>query len=102
MIRYSQIDEASLEVRRKAKQCHAHERGNKVFVLPFDETKDRRIVLFLTEGILCFSTDGVSCEANWHGRHCCYHVLAANRRREINAKRRATLRRKKLQEQKAA
>lgn len=96
MIQYSQIAKASFEVRRRAKECHAHERGNKVYVGPFDQTKDRRIVLFLTEGILCFSTDGVSCEANWHGKHCCYHVFAANRRKEINKKRRDTIARKKL------
>lgn len=91
MIQESQIREASFDVRRKAKFCRAHERGNKVYVEPFDQTKERRIVLFLTEGILCFTTDGVSCEANWHGRYCCYHVMAAHRRREINAKRRRTL-----------
>lgn len=94
MIQKSQIAQASFDVRHKAKFCHTHERGNQVDVHPFDETKDRRIVLFLTEGILCFSTDGVSCEANWHGKHCCYHVFAANRRKEINKKRRDTIARK--------
>lgn len=91
MITHSQIKQASFEVRRKAKQCHAFERGNQVYVIPFDETKELRIVMFLTEGIMCFSTDGVSCEANWHGKRCCYHVAAAQRRRDINAKRRRTL-----------
>src|SRR5688572_16486536 len=95
MIQYSQISEASFLVRQKAKACHANERGNKVYVSPLDESKDRRIVLFLTEGILCFSTDGVACEANWHGRYCCYHVFAADRRKRINAKRRRTLANKK-------
>lgn len=94
MIQQSQISEASFDVRRKAKFCRTRERGNKVYVNPFDETKDRRIVLFLTEGILCFSVDGVACEANWHGRHCCYHIFAANRRKEINKKRRDTIARK--------
>jgi hypothetical protein len=97
MIQYSQIATASFDVRRKAKTCRASERGNKVYVAPLDESKDRRIVLFLTEGVLCFSTDGVACEANWHGRYCCYHVFAANRRREINAKLRRTLASKRLQ-----
>jgi hypothetical protein len=95
MITYSQIPQASFEVRRKAKQCHAFERGNRVYVIPFDETKEARIVMFLAEGIMCFTSDGVSCEANWHGRHCCYHVFSASRRREINAKRRATIAMKK-------
>ena len=91
MIQPSQIKQANFDVRRKAKFCHAYERGIRVYVIPFDDSKESRIVMFLTEGIMCFSTDGVSCEANWHGKHCCYHVSAANRRREINAKRRATL-----------
>lgn len=91
MIQKSQISQASFDVRRKAKQCHAYERGDRVYVVPFDETKETRIVMFLTEGIMCFSTDGVACEANWHGKRCCYHVFAANRRRDINAKRRRTL-----------
>lgn len=101
MIQPSQIKEASFDVRRKAKFCRTHEHGNQVDVMPFDESKDRRIVLFLTEGILCFSTDGVACEANWHGRYCCYHVFAANRRREINAKRRATIARKRSEKRAA-
>lgn len=101
MIQPSQIKQASFEVRQKAKFCHAYERGNKVYVVPFDATKDRRIVLFLSEGILCFSTDGVFCEANFRGKQCCYHILAASRRRDINAKRRATIARKQ-QERKAA
>lgn len=101
MIQQSQIKQASFDVRRKSKFCHSYERGDQVFVVPFDETKDRRIVLFLTEGILCFSTDGVFCEANFRGKRCCYHVLAAHKRREINKKRRATLARKR-QERRAA
>jgi hypothetical protein len=95
VITYSQIKQASFDVRRKAKQCHALEREGKVYVIPFDETKEGRIVMFLTEGVLCFSTDGVSCEANWIGKHCCYHIFAAHRRLEINKKRRATLARKR-------
>lgn len=91
MITYPQVEQASFEVRLKARRCHAFERGDKVVVIPFDQTKESRIVMFLTEGILCFSSDGVSCEANWHGKHCCYHVFSADRRRRINAKRRATI-----------
>jgi len=96
MIQASALNSASFEIRRKAKACHAHERGNKVYVLPFDESKDRRIVLFLEVGILCFSTDGTACEANSF-RSVCYHVLSAVRRREINRKRRATIQRKRSQ-----
>lgn len=91
MIQKSQIAQASFEVRQKSKQCHAFERGNEVYVIPFDQTKEARIVMFLTEGIMCVSVDGVMCEANWKGKRCCYHVCAANRRREINAKRRQTI-----------
>lgn len=90
MITHSQVSEASFEVRLKAKKCHAFERGNEVFVIPFDKTKDARIVMFLTEGIICVSVDGVMCQANWHGRTC-YHTQAARRRRDINAKRRRTV-----------
>ena len=91
MIKHSQVSEASFEVRLKAKKCHAFERGNEVYVIPFDQTKDARIVMFLTEGIMCVSADGVMCPANWQGKRVCYHVIAAKRRRDINAKRRATL-----------
>lgn len=95
MITHSQVSEASFEVRLKAKKCHAFERGNEVYVIPFDQTKDARIVIFLTEGIMCVSVDGVCCEANFKGHRCCYHVFSAARRRRINAKRRATLAMKK-------
>lgn len=91
MITHAQVSEASFEVRLKAKKCHAFERGNEVYVIPFDQTKEARIVIFLTEGVMCVSVDGVMCEANWKGRRCCYHVMAAKRRRDINAKRRRTL-----------
>lgn len=91
MITHSQISEASFEVRLKAKKCHAFERGNEVYVIPFDQTKEARIVIFLTEGIMCVSVEGVMCEANWKGHRPCYHVIAAKRRRDINAKRRRTL-----------
>ena len=98
MFRPSQIDEASFEVRLKAKACECHEVDPKtVYVIPRDDSKDRRAVIWLLEGILCVSTDtGEICKANEIGNHCCYHVFAANRRREINAKRRATIRRKKF------
>ena len=59
MIRPSQIDEASFEVRLKAKACECHEVDNHtVYVIPHDQTKDRRAVIWLLEGILCVSTDG--------------------------------------------
>lgn len=91
MITHSQVSEASFEVRLKAKKCHAFERGNEVYVIPFDQSKEARIVIFLTEGIMCVSVDGVMCNANFKGHRCCYHVFCADRRRKINAKRRATI-----------
>lgn len=91
MITHSQVSQASFEVRLKAKKCHAFERGNEVYVIPFDQTKDARIVMFLTEEIMCVSVDGVMCEANFKGKRCCYHVFAAKRRKDINARRRRTL-----------
>lgn len=100
MIQVSDINSASFDVRRRAKQCHAHGCGNAVYILPFDESKERRAVVFLNEGILCVATDGVACPANDHAL-VCYHVFAANRRKQINAKRRRTLAMKK-QEAKAA
>lgn len=90
MITHSQISEASFEVRLKAKKCHAFERGNEVYVIPFDQTKDARIVIFLTEGIMCVSVDGVMCKAN-EFKTVCYHCVAAVNRRRINAKRRKTI-----------
>ena len=102
MIRSAQIDEASFGVRLKAKACECHEVDERtVYVIPHDRTKDRRAVIWLLEGILCVSaTTGEPCEANDHRKYC-YHAVAANRRREINAKRRATLNRKKLRAQAA-
>jgi len=90
MIDYSQISEASFDVRRKAKHCRARQVENAVYVLPLDPAKERRVVVFLNEGIICVSTDGVQCEANSF-RNVCYHAVAAQRRKEINAKRRRTL-----------
>ena len=94
MIRLNQITNASFDIRRKAKQVSAREVENAVYIIPHDEKKDRRAVIFLPDGIICVSTDGVACPANDFG-NVCYHVLAAARRREINRKRRETLRRKK-------
>lgn len=91
MIQQSQIKTASFDVRRKAKACEVHEvNQTTVYVLPHDETKNRRAVIWLPNGILCVSVDGVECEANGF-KNVCYHAFAANRRREINAKRRRTL-----------
>ena len=90
MIKHSQISEASFEVRLKAKKCHAFERGNEVYVIPFDQTKDARVVIFLTEGILCVSVDGVTCKAN-EFKTACYHSVAAANRRRINSRRRNTI-----------
>jgi hypothetical protein len=90
MIQVSDIQAASFPVRLKAKATRTRELDNCVYVMPLDESKDRRAVIFLAEGILCVSTDGEQCKANEFG-NCCYHALAASRRREINRKRRATM-----------
>lgn len=89
MIQPSELKFASAEVIARAKLCRAYERGNQVYVKPQIPMKENRIVIFLREGILCVATDGEACPANDHGRYC-YHTLAANRRREINKKSRAT------------
>ena len=94
MIHVSQISSASFDVRRKAKQCHAHEVENAVYVIPFDTTKEKRAVIFLPDGILCVAVTGEQCEANsFHA--VCYHSVAAFRRKQINAKRRRTIAMKK-------
>ena len=94
MITINQLKEASFDVRQRAKRTKTFQRFSYVLVAPHDESKALRLVTFNGETIICaeFGT-GKPCEANDHGRPC-YHALAANRRREINEKRRATLRRK--------
>lgn len=103
MIHESDIPSASFDVRRKAKATRAFERGNVVLVVPNDESKVFREVHFLQGGwILCVDAGtGEPCEANSKGKRVCYHAFSAHRRREINAKRRATLARKR-QEKRAA
>ena len=99
MIHESKIPEASFDVRFKAKDTRAFERGNVVLVVPNDESKVFREVYFFENGwILCVDAwTKKPCKANEVGNHCCYHVVSADRRRKINAKRRETLRRKKLE-----
>jgi hypothetical protein len=94
MIQVSQLKMATDEQKRKALACRTAERGEQVYVMPRDETRERRIVIFLNEGILCISTDGTACPANDHKRTC-YHALSAARRKVINAKRRRTIAMKK-------
>jgi hypothetical protein len=95
MILKSQLKFASDEQKRKAKRCHSFERQQEVYVIPRDQTKDARIVVFLAEGILCMTADGIYCRANQMG-HLCYHVLAGARRKLLNAKRRSTIASKRL------
>lgn len=92
MILASDIKGASFDVRRKAKATRAFERGDHVLVAPHDAEKALRVVSFLPTGyvLCCNATTGEQCEANSF-RVVCYHAVAADRRREINAKRRATI-----------
>src|SRR5262249_41098571 len=97
MFQPPQIAQASFDVRRRAKLCRVREKSGRFFVKTPEPDKDDRVVLFINEGILCFSSDtGEQCKANEIGKHCCRHVYAASRRREINRKFRATIARKKL------
>jgi hypothetical protein len=95
MIQHSQVRQASFEVRRKAKLCRVHEdRFGRLWVETPEWFKDNRVVLFFDHGILCVSVEtGELCKANEFGHHCCRHIYAADRRREINKKFRASLRR---------
>jgi hypothetical protein len=97
MIHESKIPEASFDVRLKAKDTRAFERGNVVFVVPDDESKVFREVHFLSGGwVLCVDAwTKEPCKANEVGKRCCYHIFSAKHRKDINAKRRATLVRKK-------
>lgn len=96
MIQRSDIKTASFDVRQRARATHAYERGDHVLIAPFDESKALRTVVFFQDGrVLCVNaTTGEQCEANSFG-NVCYHSFSAGRRKDINAKRRATLRAKK-------
>jgi hypothetical protein len=93
MIQQHQIAQASFDVRRKAKLCRVHEdKFGRLWIETPEPTKDNRVILYLENGILCVSVDtGEQCKANEIGKHCCRHVFAANRRKEINKKFRASL-----------
>jgi hypothetical protein len=95
MIRRGDIINASFDVRRRAKQARAFERGDHVLVVPFDKSKVMRCVSFMPNGqVLCQAYEtGEICEANSY-QNICYHAFSANRRREINKKRRQTLAKK--------
>jgi hypothetical protein len=99
MIHESDISSASFKVRLHARATRAFERGSVVLVVPHDESKVFREVHFLSGGwVLCIDAGTREpCEANSKGKRVCYHVIAAANRRRINAKRRATLKRKKEQ-----
>ena len=92
MILLSDIADASFNVRRRAKQTRAFERGEHVLVVPLDDKKQFRLVSFLpNEFVICTAYEtGEACEANAFGR-VCYHAVAGHKRREINRKRRETL-----------
>lgn len=53
MIHESQLSEASFEVRQRAKQTRAFERGDRVLVVPHDPVKVFRLVTFIGELIIC-------------------------------------------------
>lgn len=95
MILRSDIKFASEEVRSRAKKFRAFERGDRVYVMT-EEGKHDRGVFFEGPKVECFSVeDGTQCPANSFKTVCC-HAFAADRRKRINAKRRATLARKKF------
>lgn len=90
VIARSQISRASDEVRARAKRFHCYERGHVVYVRT-EPKKDDRGVFFEGQRVSCFSAEtGEQCPANTFGTVCC-HTFAASRRKDINAKRRATL-----------
>ena len=94
MIQRADIKTASFDVRRKAKRYHAYERGDHVLTMPYgeDDGSIRAVVFLVGGGVICVhATTGESCPANEFGM-VCKHVVAAQRRVEINAKRRQTLR----------
>lgn len=95
MILRSEIKFASPEVRARARKFRCFERGSRVYVMTEPE-KDDRGVFFEGPKVECFSVeDGTQCPANSFKTVCC-HAFAADRRKRINAKRRATLARKKF------
>lgn len=93
MISTNDIKTASFEVRSKAKQTHAYERGNRVLVVPKDEQKQIRLVEFNGTTVTCVAFEtGEECPANGQFHHVCYHVFAAYKRRQRNKKWRKTYR----------
>lgn len=95
MIARSQIKDASDEVRARAKKFHCFERGVVVYVRTEPEKHDRG-VFFEGQRVACYSVEiGDTCAANTFGNVCC-HAFAADRRKRINSKRRATIARKKF------
>lgn len=95
MIARSQIASASEEVRARAKHFHCYERGVVVYVRT-EPYKHDRGVFFEGQRVSCYSAEtGEECPANTFGNVCC-HTFAADRRKRINSKRRATIARKKF------
>jgi hypothetical protein len=89
MIDLSDINSASPAVRAQAKHCWIRKiTPNQFRVVPKSASKSKRIVVFLPTGqVLCVDAEtGEVCKAN-EFHTACYHVLAAARRRRINAKR---------------
>jgi hypothetical protein len=96
MILRSEIKFASPEVRARAKGFRAFERGDLVYVKTEPDKHDRG-VFFEGPKVGCFSVeDGTQCPANIYGIVCC-HSYAADRRKRINTKLRAALKRKRSQ-----
>lgn len=94
MISYDQIKRASFKIRQRAKAFHCHQEGEWMAVST-EPGKDDRGVHFGALSIECFSLeDGSQCERNRWAK-VCSHVFAANKVRVANAKRRATIARKK-------
>lgn len=90
MISTNDIKTASFEVRSKAKQTHAYERGNRVLVVPKDEQKQIRLVEFNGTTVTCVAFEtGELCPAN-ECHAICYHVFSAYKRRQRNKKWRRT------------
>lgn len=95
MIARSQIKSASDEVRARAKTFRCFERGVVVYVRTEPYKVDRG-VFFEGQRVACYSVEtGAMCEANTFGT-VCSHAYAADRRKQINKKSRATRARKKF------
>lgn len=95
MISRQQIKNASPEVIKRSKNFHCFERGVVVYVRTEPYKVDRG-VFFEGQRVACYSVEtGEACKANEFGT-VCSHAFAADRRKQINKKSRATRARKKF------